>query len=158
MAPAPLLIILKARCFISRECQNSAIYIPQLAARRRMAIDLAGDKWERPRGIKKQKRRRKKKGGREEEVRIASEREHRGGEEHRGMWTRDHARPHLCWASILRGSVNKIVPYFAPGFAFSSSLFPRRTGIQLPDAALRLMPSPGFQGPEPDLQLSFLFF
>lgn len=30
MAAAPLLIILKACCFISRECQISAIYIPQL--------------------------------------------------------------------------------------------------------------------------------
>lgn len=30
MAPAPLLIILKACCFISCECQISAIYIPQL--------------------------------------------------------------------------------------------------------------------------------
>lgn len=30
MAPAPLLIISKARCFISCECQISAIYIPQL--------------------------------------------------------------------------------------------------------------------------------
>lgn len=60
MAPAPLLIILKACCFISCECQISAIYIPQLLhGSEWLLIFFTKDEWEWPRGIKNKKRRQK---------------------------------------------------------------------------------------------------
>lgn len=45
MAAAPLLIISKACCFISCECQISAIYIPQLPHAGEWLLIFAKDEW-----------------------------------------------------------------------------------------------------------------
>ena len=82
MAAALLLIISKACCFISCECQISAIYIPQLPHAGRMAIDFAGDEWSgrvelKPKRQKGERRRRRRSGGGTERPERKKERRRR---------------------------------------------------------------------------------